>query len=680
MAPCVTLLLVSLLGTATPVPNNPYGAHLLKGEFSPGARDQILWAKALVGERGYLKVLFGGIDSSVEGAQPEQVALINFIYEQNLIPIVRLAGHWDGERQQWHKPQADPDGHFESLAAAVGALVSGLPRRDGFPLYIEVWNEPNLVIEWSGMVDLAEYGRLLVDVAAALRALGDPRIRILNGAFGLSPEAARTLFEAVPASAHAFDVWASHPYPHNHPPEYNHHEGTAAEGDVHTIDAYLLELAVVEEYRGERVPVLLTETGYDLGNATCLEDGYPIIDEALRVDYITRAFRDYWSQWPEVLGVTPFVFAAPGWERFNWVDPASRTLEGGLPETRYAQYDAVRALAKPTDRWGAISGRVTDASSGLPVFEAHVQYDRRLVHTNERGLYFLPQIEAGQAVISVSAPFFFERRVTAGPVAAGRNTVCDVVLHAAANCLLEGQVQDGTTGLPVQQATVACEPLGGCATADAQGRFTLADLPPVPVTLRARRAGYTEHVLERVLAQPAKRADIVLRISPRAAPDQPNQLRNPSFERGLGEKTIHGIALSWETLGPPGQFDITDARARTGLASQRAIAAGRPVAIRQITHYGTARVGHQYLASVWARAEGLTDGKAFLRLCATDNAGAPVGCLDAEKVIRAACDWTQLEIRGACPPGAERISVELHLDAAGGAVFWDDAYLGDLSQ
>lgn len=235
-----------------------------------------------------------------------------------------------------------------------------------------MWNEPNLGLEWSGRPDLEEYGRFLVEVSRAIRSIGDSRIRILNGAFGLSAESAEEMFTKVPESLHAFDVWASHPYPHNHPPAYNIHDGTADKADF-TIDAYLLELAVLKRFGRQPVPVMITETGYDLGNDLFTSsEGYPIIDEYVRAEYIMRAFRDYWPTYPEVVAVLPFIFCEAGWERFNWVSTDSRTGEDGLPTSPHLQYTYVRNLAKPTDKTGAISGCVSESTLGVRIPGASV--------------------------------------------------------------------------------------------------------------------------------------------------------------------------------------------------------------------------------------------------------------------------------------------------------------------
>ncbi len=294
-----------------------------------------------MGAGAYVKQLVYGITEATTGPQGCWVDFVNGCYDRGLIPVVRLGGPYDGPN--WRKPEATSPGDYTAIAEAYARVVDGLPRRNGQTLYVEVWNEPNLDIEWSGAPNPIEYAEFLVDVAAAIRALGDGRIAILNGA--LSPGgnydslAFIDAMATVPGAMQAFDVWASHPYPGNHPPEYNIHDGTATEYQILTIDSYLLELDRLAAHGRTGVRVLLTETGYALGNNSFGFQGYAAIDENNRADYISRALRDYWSRWPEVLGVCPYELVDPhgGWTMWDWL-----YRDGG----HHRQYDAVTALDK----------------------------------------------------------------------------------------------------------------------------------------------------------------------------------------------------------------------------------------------------------------------------------------------------------------------------------------------
>lgn len=336
-----------------------YGIHtFVQSRWNPcdhGYIDyQLDRARELMGAGSYVTQLFDWIDPAWQGPLDCWKYFVNKAYDHGLNPIVRLAGA--STPQFWIKPNPDADGHYSSWARALSKVVEGLPKRDGYHLYVQIWNEPNLSWEWEGEANPIEYGCFLVDVATAIRALGDPHVVILNAP--LSPggdyyylDYLHTMLTDVPSALWAFDVWASHPYPGNRPPNYNIHNGTASDSWA-AIDLYQRELEVLAQYGRSGVKVLLTETGYELYNA--YDVLYPVIQESNRADYILRAFRDYWRQWPEVIGVCPYELIDPQrtWWKWDWIG--------------HQQFDAVKALDKsytPVNSAMRITFQVTAASS-----------------------------------------------------------------------------------------------------------------------------------------------------------------------------------------------------------------------------------------------------------------------------------------------------------------------------
>jgi hypothetical protein len=155
---------------------------------------------------------------------------------------------------------------------------------------------------------------------------------------------------AVPGFVSAFDAWASHCYPYNHPPRYNIHQHTARYGNA-TIDCYIEERDVIARYGGRSgFKFVVTESGYGLGENTYHFEGYSRINETNRSSYIAAAFDSYWRAWPEVIAVTPFELGDPwsGWEWLDWID-YTLTLTPSLhfSMTAHPQFDAVAGLAKP---------------------------------------------------------------------------------------------------------------------------------------------------------------------------------------------------------------------------------------------------------------------------------------------------------------------------------------------
>jgi hypothetical protein len=333
--------------------HNPFGIHTMV-DSCPGPPGLHLdGAKMLIGNGGYVTQLFYGLDTTTTG--PSQAA-INYVveaYARNLIPILRLQGHFINGL--WQAPDPGPDGDYSEIAQAYANFVAGLPRRNTNPLYITVWNEPNLGIEWSGAPNATHYARFFVAVSNAVRGLGDARIRLVNGAVvpsdGYIPFLNQLL--AVRGFTTAFDVWASHCYPYNHPASYNNHQRTARYGE-YAIDCYTHELALLNNYGRSGVKVMLTETGYELGNKIFDFEGFSAINESNRAAYIASALADYWSKWPEIVAVTPFELCdgSGHWAKFDWVYPYS-------PYPVHAQFNTVAALIKPMGKWQPYGYQIT---------------------------------------------------------------------------------------------------------------------------------------------------------------------------------------------------------------------------------------------------------------------------------------------------------------------------------
>jgi uncharacterized repeat protein (TIGR01451 family) len=356
--------------------SNFYGMHTFvqdrcENGYINGQLDRV---REAMGPGAYVKQLFYGITTGTSGPHACWVHFVNACYDRDLIPVVRLAGQHGG--QYWLKPYASSPGNYSQIAQAFARIVNGLPQRDGRPLYVEIWNEPNLDLEWSGQANAVEYAQFLVQTAEAIRALNRPNTYILNG--GLAPGGSGannhlTFIDnmaTVPGAMQAFDIWSAHPYPGNRPPQFNIHDGTATGHADVSIDSYLLELQRLANHGRKGVPVLITETGYALGQHNF--PSLPAIDDHNRADYIMRAFRDYWSQWPEVMGVCPYQLVDPHgvWYVWDWL----HTSGAARP-----QYDAVKGLDKApsltrsrvqirfraiaVDKTGKFTGRV-DVTSG----------------------------------------------------------------------------------------------------------------------------------------------------------------------------------------------------------------------------------------------------------------------------------------------------------------------------
>jgi hypothetical protein len=350
--------------------SNVYGINTMTSGALDDTQKQLNWAKALTGQNGHVKQLFYSITQSTTGPSQAAKDYVNEAYKRGLDPVLRLEGNYD-QSTGWVKPVPDGTGtaatKYTKVAAGFKKFVSGLPRVTGRTLFIEVWNEPNLNHEWSGAANVKEYSRFFVDTAAAIHAIGDSRIKVLNA--GLSPggdiDNLQFIQQAITADSKfktSYDVWAAHPYARNVPPEINLHNKTAPANSRDTIDSYLLELNVLKNngVNTTSVKVLATEAGYRLYDSWYSQ--YPAIDDAKQADYTKRAFENYWSKWPELISVMPFQLSdgQGTWWDMDWIYPSSTTDANNFPTQPHLQY------ARTLRGVGIIQGVVKD-SNGNPI-------------------------------------------------------------------------------------------------------------------------------------------------------------------------------------------------------------------------------------------------------------------------------------------------------------------------
>jgi len=332
-------------------PANRFGIGLV----SPGDDQQINLSAGLTGAGGGVRLTFPGITRDMHDAPEDWKQATQRTYDADLVPVIRLGPPW-GDRKV--RNQSDDSDHlvYGGLAQAYGDVIASLPKREGWPLYVEVHNETNLCYEWAcepgdgndGWLGYqqaaAEYAHMLADVADALHDLGDPRVLVINGGFapggavscecgGDGFEAGITsvpyiesMLEAVPELATKLDAWASHPYPAQgqgwgffvsyQEPDWKAHTGLLYYKD---------ELAVIGS-----LPVIITETGWTVDPNKGSEG-----DRNQVAGWTKSAYERVWLVEPEIVHVLPFQLKDPGWDDFGWVNG------DGTP---YPVYDVVQSL------------------------------------------------------------------------------------------------------------------------------------------------------------------------------------------------------------------------------------------------------------------------------------------------------------------------------------------------
>ena len=668
------LLLPAILALCLALPpaqcaNNPYGVHTLA--LPGGVFD---WASSLTGPGGYCKLFFYGIDNGTSGPNSGWVNAVQAAYNRDMNVIVRIGTSMsDGV---WQAPVADADGRYTGFASAVKRVVQGLPRQDGRTLYIEVLNEVNSHVEWSNDPDPAEYGRCLVDVHQAIASIGDSRIKVLPAGLAGGSDFLDQMFTLVPESLWAWDVLASHCYGMNQPPEVNQHNG-APPGSM-SIDSYLDDLAVVAAHGRTGTKVMITETGYMLGDATV--QGYPMIDEDNRADYVMRAFRDYWSKWPEVLAVTPFQFRDDNWQNFDWVYGGSGTDSHGRATSAHEQYYDVWNLAKPTMSRGAISGRISESAYGsaLGGVTLVLQPGGRSTTSNASGNYFFPNfadpafLDPGVYSVTASKTGYATQTATALAVAAGQNTVVNVALTATNLGTLTGAVRDPIAGIGLAGATITLSPGGRTAMTGADGRYTIASLTPATYTMNASKYGFRPYSLAGVTVSAGSIATLDFWLAPGLEPSGMNLISTGEMDTGA-----NGLADGWEAWDGASHsnlYAIDTSERVSGRGSQR-IRAGGDYWAGEWTNYGACTTGVTYRIEAWVKTSGTSAPARVTGLFSRWGEGT-VSTFECYPQMTGTAGWTLFAGRAVAPYFVDqnngRLRVELHPPASGSGYAWFD--------
>ena len=312
-------------------PENPFGIGLV----GPGNTTQWDRAAELSGRGGHVKLIFPGVEVGMSSPPQEWVDACNEVYGRDLVPVIRMQTGWG---QSNIRDMSDDGSHlsYNNLASAFAAVVAGLPRRDGWPMVIEVFNEPNLCYEWTcnageGWIGYettaAEYASLLRDVTNALHALGDSRIKVINA--GLAPggtvececggtgwtggitsrEFLVAMEAAVPGVHAALDGFATHAYPAEGEGWGFFEEYGVCQPGIYYFETELDTLGISK-------PVYITETGWSIDYAA---GG----DRNLVADWTLQVWQNDWFGHTDIEAVMPFMLQDAAWNAFAWVDTSN---------------------------------------------------------------------------------------------------------------------------------------------------------------------------------------------------------------------------------------------------------------------------------------------------------------------------------------------------------------------
>lgn len=664
------LLAACLPGLSTP--NNPYGAHTFLQDIMapPYINAQLNWTRTLTGPGGYVKQLFYPVSNGTT-ANPAWQLFIQGCYDRDLIPIIRIATEAVGGT--WQKPVADGPGDYTTFANTVKNIVSALPKRDGWPLYIEVLNEPNNNFEWSGLSNPVEYGECLVDVASALRSLNDPRIKILNAGLSLGGSYNNLAYIEqmclnVPGFLNSFDAWATHPYP-DRPPEFNFHNGLAPVGS-YPIDSYMSELDVLARYGRSAVQVIATEGGYTGGS------------EDSRADQMMRAFRDFYSQWPEVLAICPWELSNPIFpdEGSDWVYNDST---GVYPSHTHKIYDSVYKLAKPWMTTGTVSGVVRESqfSNPLPGVTITLQPGGLTQSTDSVGSYIFPDLTPGVYSVTASRPGYAEMTTSGLSVGASENAVAEFSLTAPASASIHGVIRDSLSGEPVVGATVITSPAGYSTTTGPDGGYLFTGLSPATYTLLSSKAGYYSFTTEPQTLDVNEVRMLDWWMGPGQPPPGTNLLVGQDFESRVGS----GVPQHWSSRdgqNHPGIFSVDSTQRYNGISSVRLTVNGsQQDEMWEMTDYHSMVPGRRYRIEGWVKTQSPNGTVKLIGNFFGDDTTSVRGTFTCAPVLTTSTGWTRLVGYGTAPSflpnTGGRLQIVLKASTVSGVVWADNFWAGE---
>ncbi len=329
---------VYLPGVTTPIrglvePGNPQFG--LVTEFTNQPRDRLL---KMVGDLGVRWVRqpvqwfalepspgvydFGGLE-----------LLLNDLRVQNVNVLLTVSGS-----PKWATTSGDNGGPRDpaDFARFMTALASRFAGRVGA---YEIWNEPNLALEWGPRIDASAYVELLKAATPAIRA-ADPRAIIVAAALGptgyndakIGIDDVRYLeqLESYQNGIYRYlaDVQGSHPYGYRSAPDLLSPEKPNTGEYTNHPSFYFrrieqLRLAMIRAGDGGR-PVWITEFGWGSGNFPEFSD----VSEDTRAQWTIQAVQQIRARYPWVGAMFIWnlnwsVFSPPdmSWGYFSLINP-----------------------------------------------------------------------------------------------------------------------------------------------------------------------------------------------------------------------------------------------------------------------------------------------------------------------------------------------------------------------
>ena len=237
--------------------------------------------------------------------------------EQKIIPLVRLTTRFEGDA--WKQPTRK---EVVDQISALNTLDWPTQKK-----HIIVFNEVNHAAEWGGELAPEKYAEYLLFASLWAKA-EDSDFVVLPAAMDLAAPNGSITMEAFtylnrmitfnPGVFDYIDVWNSHSYPN---PAFSAAPNRTGQNSLR---GFQYELDFIKERTNRDLPVMITETGWDLNRST----------QRQLPQYYASTLQHIWSD-SRVLAVTPFILRGdPGpFAGFGFIDRNNQPT---------AQYNALK--------------------------------------------------------------------------------------------------------------------------------------------------------------------------------------------------------------------------------------------------------------------------------------------------------------------------------------------------
>ncbi len=305
-------------------PNNKFGIHLAQPDT-----ETLKKAAELVnthGDWGYVTLVLQENDRDKGKWQN----IFNELRKLHLIPIIRLATQPEGAA--WRRPTQDDIDGWVNFLDSLNWVVKDR--------YIVLFNEPNHGAEWGGEVDPVNFREVTLALAKKLKEKNQDFFIMLAGMDASAPSARPSyedeeVFLSQVFTGDTIKDWnevlsglASHSYPN---PGFAGSPYGIGRGSIQN---YRWELDLLSRYGVKKLPVFITETGWDGAK----------ISRIGVANHFQTAYESIWLPDNDVVAVTPFVldYQTEPFLHFSW------RMQGS--DDYYDQFYTVKDLAKQSGK------------------------------------------------------------------------------------------------------------------------------------------------------------------------------------------------------------------------------------------------------------------------------------------------------------------------------------------